>query len=176
MARWRLMNSHYLSVPGTEWEYSETDRTTGKRGRKVFEVPAFLNPNDRADQNYPELGEIIVCYEGKGERKDIVFVGEPTPDMEPVDAEAEEISASLASKWKHPIETLPSHGDYSASLLTAFERQIAAVLKSVPGAAPVNVGGVDPAEFKQMQEQLAALMARNAELEGKAGEPAKRRA
>ena len=40
--RWRLMTSHYLNVPGTEWEHNESDRTTGKAVRKLYPVPAFL--------------------------------------------------------------------------------------------------------------------------------------
>ena len=78
MARWRLMNAHYLNVSGTEWEHKETDRSTGKQARKVFPVPMLLNPEDPADHNYP--GEIIVAHEGKtAQRRDIIFVGQPSP-------------------------------------------------------------------------------------------------
>src|SRR6266705_1767114 len=106
MARWRLRTGHYLNVPGTEWEYKETDRTTGKTGRKVFAVPMLLDPNDPADHNYP--GEIIVASaEDRAFPRDIIFLGDPTPDMEPIDDEAEAISEALASKWVHPIESLP---------------------------------------------------------------------
>ena len=38
-----------------------------------------------------KTGEVIVCWQGKGEDTDIFF-GIPTPDMQPVDREAEEIS------------------------------------------------------------------------------------
>lgn len=165
MARWRLRNAHYLNVPGTEWEYTETNRETGKRGRKVFAVPLMLDTNNQADYNYPD--EIIVCHEGKGERKDIVFVGDPTPDMEPLDAEAEAISKSFESRWVHPIDTLPANGDYSQSLVKAFEKQISELTKIVvPNTA---IPGIDAAAFKEMQEQIAALMAQNAELKQAAG-------
>src|SRR6266705_2613092 len=106
MARWRLLTGHYLNVEGTEWEYKETDRNTGKQARKVFAVPLFMDPNDPSDHNYP--GEIIVAnIADRAFARDIIFLGDPTPDMEPLDAEAEAISESLAPKWTHPIESLP---------------------------------------------------------------------
>lgn len=108
MARWRLMSAHYLNVPGTEYEHREVSRETGKQAVKRYPVPLFLNPNDPADCNYP--GEIIVA--DKANRlhpKDLVFVGPPTPEMEPLDEEAEKISAKHREKWdKHPIESLPT--------------------------------------------------------------------
>lgn len=111
MARWSLMNAHYLNVPGTEWEYKETT-DSGKQGRKIFPVPLHLDPNNPRDHNYP--GEIIVCHEGKGQPKDIVFVGPPTPDMTPLDDEAQAISDSMQPAWIHPIESLPTHDNLSA--------------------------------------------------------------
>lgn len=168
MARWRLRSAHYLNVPGTEWEYKETDRTTGKNGRKVFPVPLFLNPDDAADHNYPREGEIIVCHEGKGAAKDIIFLGEPTPEMEPIDEEAEAISASLASKWQHPIESLSGQGPgYTQSLLAGLEKQLSDAIKNqlTAPAAPVPTNSVSAEDFNKLQEQVATLMARNAELE-----------
>jgi hypothetical protein len=118
MARWRLINPHYLHVPGTEWEYKETDRSSGKQGRKIFAVPLYLDPRDNADHNYP--GEIIVCdKESPVYPKDILFQsarglrGEPTPEMEPLDDEAVQISRALEHKWVHPIESLPTHATAS---------------------------------------------------------------
>lgn len=159
MARWRLVNAHYLNVPGTEWEYKEQDRTSGKQARKVFAVPAFLDPRDAADHNYP--GEIVVCHEGKGQGRDITFLGEPTPEMEPMDDEAEAISKSCSHKWVHPIESLPGQG-YSQSLLSSLEAMLAAKVAGEPKA--VANQSVDPNEFAAMKEQLATLMAQNAEL------------
>jgi hypothetical protein len=155
MARWRLLNAHYLVVPGTEWEYKETDRNTGKQARKVFQVPAFLDPKDPADQNYP--GDIIVCHEGTGHPKDIVFVGEPTPDMEPLDDEAQALTDSLKEKWVHPIESLSGVG-YSQSILNDLERKIDQVIASQ--GKPVAQPTIDPAAFAAMQAELAELKAR----------------
>lgn len=165
MARWRLTQPHYLNVPGTEWEYKEVDRTTGKQGRKVYPVPLLLSPNEPSDQNYP--GEIIVAQGKSASPKDIIFLGEPTPDMEPLDDEAEKISAACAPKWSHPIESLP--GSFSASLISNFEKQIASAFANNPTAiaSPVSAGSVSSNDFAKLQAQVAELMARNSELETK---------
>lgn len=175
MARWRLQQPHYLNVPGTEWEYKEVDRTSGKQARKVYNVPLYLDPREPTDHNYP--GEIVVA-QGSTQLKDIIFIGEPTPDMEPLDEEAKKISDSLAPKWKHPIDSLSGYGDYSASLISNFQKQIASAMANLPAAPadPVSASGVDPDAFAKLQEQVAALMARNAELEAKAGSSVRRRA
>lgn len=177
MARWRLINAHYLNVPGTEWEYRETDRTTGKQGRKVFPVPAFLDPKDAADWNYKELGEIIVS-DGKGALpRDIIFVGPPTPDMEPLDEDAEKVSAAESHKWVHPIESLPGQS-FSQSLLDGLQRQIAELSagQAAKPAAPISVSGIDPDAFAKLQEQVAALADQNAKLQAQLAEPTARRA
>lgn len=161
MARWRLTAAHYLNVPGTEYEYKETDRNTGKQARKVFLVPALLNPDDPSDCNYP--GEIIVCVEGKGQGRDIVFTGPPTPDMEPLDDEAEAISASHRPAWQHPIDSLPVNGDYSAQLFAMLEKQMSAALKGKP-APNASAKGVDTEAFAKLQEQVASLIEQNAKL------------
>lgn len=167
------MQPHYLNVPGTEWEYKEVDRSTGKQGRKVYSVPMYLNPNEPSDYNHP--GEIIVAQGKNPNPKDIIFVGEPTPDMEPLDDEAQKITDQCKPKWLHPIDTLPGNGDYSASLLSKLERQLDAASKNQPTQQTV-VKGIDPEDFKKVQEQLAQLMARNLELEEKAAKPERRRA
>jgi hypothetical protein len=109
MARWSLKDSHYLSVPGTEWEYIESDRESGRRARKVYEVPVYLNPKTPSDWNYPSEQLVVVAdkYDPKHPR-DIVFTGPPTPDMEPMDEEAEKISQGYIDRgaWKHPLESL----------------------------------------------------------------------
>lgn len=165
MARWKLTTPHYLNVPGTEWEYKETDRSTGKQGRKVFEVPLLLHPDDPTQQNRD--GEVIVCYEGKGSARDHVFVGPPTPDMEPLDDEAQAISDRERHKWRHPIEgEFTGDGGYARGMLADFEKQIADLQAGIAAkpAAPVSAGGVSAEDFAKLQEQVASLMAANAEL------------
>lgn len=167
MARWRLLNAHYLNVPDNEWEYKETNRDTGRQVRKVFPVPRLLDTNDQSDYNYP--GEIIVT-DGKShtERKDIIFFGPPTPDMEPLDDEAQAISDAERHKWIHPIESLPGQG-YGETLLADLQRQLSAAAALQPTPA-VSVKGVDPADFAKLQEQVAALLAQNLELKAQVPE------
>lgn len=178
MARWRLTDKHYLNTPGIEWEYKETDRQTSKQARKVFAVPQFLNPEDPADQNYP--GEIIVCHEGKGQGRDITFEGAPTPDMEPLDAEAAAITDKERPKWVRPMSEQAFPGQVSSqSLLNDLTRQLAEAMNQIPRApiAPVAVSGVSNEDFEALKAQVAALAARNAELMAEqVSEPAKRRA
>jgi hypothetical protein len=115
MARWKLQSPHYLRVPGTEWEYRETDQATGKQARKVYEVPLYLNPGDKADHNYP--GEIVVTDGNGADPRDIHFLGEPTPDMDPLDDDARRVSDKFRHKWKNPIESLPT--DFGQSMIAA---------------------------------------------------------
>lgn len=107
MARWKLTNKHYLNSPGIKWAHEETTNT-GKRFRKEFDVPVYLDPDDREFQNRD--GDIIVAYEASAEKGDVVFTGKPTPEMIPMDKEAEEISAAMQPGWDHPIESLPAQG------------------------------------------------------------------
>lgn len=162
MARWRLTAPHYLNVPGTTWEYKEVDRTTGRQRRTQFQVPALLDPNQPADCNYRngDEGEIIVCFVGKGEPKDIEFMGEPTPDMMPLDDEAKSISAKFAAKWKHPIESLP--GSYADVLLNDLQSEVAEVQakgksQQIDGMSELLAGLATM--MKQNQEIIGALIA-----------------
>ena len=115
MARWRLIEPHYLDSPDSFWEQSETDRETGKQKRKRYPVPMHLDPKDPSDWNYKSDqkhisqggnaysdGEIIICRPGKGEPRDIVFTSALTPGMEPLDDEArvESAAAKVELKWR----------------------------------------------------------------------------
>jgi polyhydroxyalkanoate synthesis regulator phasin len=156
--RWRLTTGHYLNVPGTEWEQRETNRETGKQARRVYSVPLLLDPRDPADHNYP--GEIVVAYEGKGQGRDIIFVGEPTPDMEPLDDEAQALSDSLRSKWNHPIDSLD--GGYATDIFQKLERQLSTLLaKAQPVAIPADT--VSKADFDALKAQLEELKAQVAQ-------------
>lgn len=164
MARWKLLTAHYLQVPGSQWEYKEVDRTTGRPKRVTFDVPQLLDPTISSDWNYKhnqDEGEIIVCKDGKGEPRDIVFLGDPTPDMLPLDDEARAISASFAMKWKHPIDTLSS--SYGDHLLAQFQAEVA---KAQSVTAQPQVEGMSElltvmtAMMKQNQEILATLVAK----------------
>lgn len=157
MARFRLRCGHYLNIidnysgEQVEWIYEETDRTSGRTNRKKYHVPMLLDPETivttKADAAFPT---------------DTVFFGEPTPDMEPLDEEAEELVASLRDKWEHPIDSLPAQGGmnqqeqaFMASMMESFAKQIGAALPQQPQAVP----GVSVEEFEAMKKQLAELLA-----------------
>jgi hypothetical protein len=71
-------------------------------------------------------------------------------------------------KWIHPVESLP--GNYSQSLIETFQKQIDAIAagRSINPVAAAPTGGVSKEEFEALQAQVAALMARNLELEAAA--------
>lgn len=164
MARWRLRTAHYLNVierygERIEWEYSETSRDTGRRARKLFPVPLMLDTNNAADFNYP--GEIIVCTPGKGLRDDIEFLGEPTPDMEALDEEAEAISASLRNKWEHPIDSLATAGQMSPQE-TAFMANMMKAFAQTNSQSVLPEGSIAVSKdelAKIVAEQVAAALA-----------------
>lgn len=150
MPRWKLVAPHYLNiVPGNgqnpiQWEYVEEDlhakRTGASPGRPGaggnngqrrvrYTVPLMMDPRTPGDWNYPNDEAIIVSTEfSRAFPNDIVFAGEPTPDMVPMDEAAERISASLAHKWVHPIEGMPN-ADHSTSIITNLERMITGLVK-----------------------------------------------
>ncbi len=118
MARWQLTEPHYLNVPGTKWEFETKNRTTGRSERKQFHVPTHLDPNIETDCNYNDNvgnnmvdGRIIVCWEGRGEPRDIVFEGPPTPGMLPLDDEAKAESAKF--EWK-PTAGLDENSQFNS--------------------------------------------------------------
>lgn len=169
MARWKLMNPHYLNIldpdtgEPTKWEYSETDRQTGKARRKAFDVPQLLDPADPSMQN--REGDLVVCSEGKGIPGDIVFFGSPTPDMEPMDEEAEAISESFKAKWAHPIETLPANGGmneaesaFMKNMMEAFAKQVGAATPAVPNTS-VTQEQYDSlkAQLDEMKSMMATM-------------------
>lgn len=158
MARWKLMTAHYLNTPGEEWEYTENDRTTGRPKRMKYPVPRLLDTKDPAcwtnrwGNKDNEEGEIIVCWQGKGENSDIVFFGDPTPDMVPVDDEAREISASFEGRWQAQPENMA--GDYSQSLVDKFQMEAAEAQ-----AKPVEVPGLS-----ELTQAIGALVQQNQKL------------
>lgn len=136
MARWRLMTAHYLNLEdASEWEYTELDRTTGKQKKKKFAVPTHLDPNDSSDWNFregPDNGYIAVTNGGTHDSRDIVFIGEPTPDMIPLDAEAEKLSEKFAKAgiWKTP--NLDSNQTYSQVLVDKLEVELSKLQATQP--------------------------------------------
>lgn len=160
--RWRLLAAHYLNVPtlpdGTrvEYEHKETNALNGRAVRKLFSVPMLLNPEDAGDFNYP--GEIIVTQlvdDAHPMRNDIVFVGAPTRDMEPLNEAAEAESNKHRARWTNPIETLPANGGMNQQELTFMENMMKAFAQQVPTANAV----VPQAQYDELKERLAKLEA-----------------
>lgn len=169
--RWRLIGPHYIHVivdgERSQWEYSEQSRETGRMIRRRFEVPMFLDPKDQADHNYKELGLIIVCQgePDRGFERDFKFFGEPGPDMEPMNEEAQAITDKLKAKWEHPIEGLSA--TYGDVVLQSFEQQLKDVMAKAftPVAQqPAAVSTDVLVQLKAMQDQINALTNQNAAL------------
>ena len=155
MARWKLTAPHYLSVPDTEWEFVETDTGSGKQVRHRYVVPMYLDPKDPSDCN--RQGEIVVCWKNKGAQGDLVFVGEPTPEIEPLDDEAREISDSHRHKWSQYGGGFQGAG-YAEGMLQDFQRQLSEASRRNPPA--IDHSG----EIAELKDQVAELVKQNAEL------------
>ena len=154
MARWKLTEPHYLNVPGTKWEYTMQNRTTGKPQRKVFEVPLYLNPEDESDWNVREGydGYIAVCHVAQGLHTDIEFIGDPTPGMVPLDDEARTLTAKF--KWT------PTQGTDEESKQASFQNQLLNGLidqmSDLQTKATQNVGVPGMEQFMQVMTQMMA--------------------
>ncbi len=175
MARYRLNTGHYINAlqwdqSPTEWEYTEQSLVNNRMVRRRFKVPMLLDPRDATCCNYP--GEIIVSSKADDRfPADIIFEGEPTPDMTPLDDEARARVEELSSKWVHPIEALP--GNFTQSLLTTLENQLTAVANRapMPTANPVSTNGIDNERMANLEKMVAELVATNAKLQAeKVGE------
>lgn len=168
MARWRLTAKHYLRVPGTEWNYKEHDRMTGRPKNTKFEVPLLLDPEAATDWNYrtPDgEGEIVVAYhESDAFPRDIIFVGEPTPDMFPLDDEAKALSAAFKVKWSGQMSDGRIHDDnmggHTKFLLDHLTAQVADIQSATQQSATTGMTELltaMAAMMKQNQEMMAML-------------------
>jgi len=147
-----------MTEPPTEYIYTEVSRETGRQYRQTVKVPRHLEPKDPGDHNYP--GEIVVSNGKNAQLRDIIFLGDPTPDMEPIDDEARAISQRFidAGKWKKPLDGEGYGEDLIKQFLTQMER-----MQSIP--QPVSISGIDPKAFADLQDQVKALMEQNAKLQ-----------
>lgn len=162
MARWRLTVAHYVFTdPPTEWEYKETDRNTGKQNRMVSKVPRLLDPKDPSDCNRD--GECIVTDGNNSHRGDVRILGNPTPDMEPLDKEAEAITQRFIDNgtWNRQQD-----GEvFGEGLLNKFLAEIAKVQSGQPVPTSVSANAVDPKAFAELQTQVKELLETNAKLQ-----------
>jgi len=153
---WRLRNAHYLNIinadgSANEWEHKEVSRESGRSVRKIFTVPALLDPETivfRLDE------ETTVPRSPRGEEY-IQFLGDPTPEMEPLNDAAEAISASLAKRWEHPIDTLPVNGGMSTEE-QVFMQKMMATFANTTGETNQSVSKV---EYDALRADLDALKA-----------------
>lgn len=163
MARWRLTGPHYLNVPGTEWEYQELDTRTGRPKRQRFAVPMYLDPQQPPNWDKPNgsVIELVVCHGTPTVAGDIEFVGEPTPDMVPLDDEAKAMSAKLEeTKWNVKADTLT--GSYGEHLERTLEKQLEqqmALVKHVTSQQVAPVPGMN-----DLLTAIAGMMAQNQEI------------
>lgn len=155
MARWQLTEPHYLNTKDTKWEFETKNRTTGRSERKQFNVPTHLDPNIESDWNYQDRignnivdGKIVVCWEGKGEDRDIVFEGAPTPGMLPIDDEAKEISAKFDWIPTAGLDENSQFNSFAQKKLIEFTEQLRSTT-----AAPAIEG---MAEFMKTMAQMMA--------------------
>lgn len=160
MARWKLTEPHYLRVEGTRWEYSEIDRLTGRPKRTQYEVPLYINPNYDDDlrqfgQDYEAMGVIIIVSDGVDSlAKDLIFKGDPTPSMIPLDDDAREKSAKFKKIWEPQAE---------GSLTYAQEAELRWMseldkLRMEMGKTPQVEG------FKEFADSMSAMMKQQTEI------------
>lgn len=145
MAKWKLAQPHYLNmVEPIEWEHQETDPVTQRVLRKRYVVPLYINK-----------GEIV----NQGEGGEFEFIGDPTPDMVPIDAEAEAISDKLKPSWQ-----VSEYGTGTESVLDNLTKELSKAMAAGISVANVSVPGVSAEAFAEMQGQLKALTEQNAQL------------
>lgn len=145
MARWQLTEAHYLNVPDNLWEQQITDRSSGRPIRKQFKVPLHLDPNIESDWNHQERignniidGRIVVCHAGKGDPKDIIFSGDPTPGMLPLDDEARELSSKLTVPFTTGLDPVAQANGWQQQLLVELsdmKQAVATAGPHIPGFA-----------------------------------------
>lgn len=125
-------------------------------------VPRFLDPDDPKTRKNAD-GEVIVCHEGSQQaRTDYIFVGRCTPDMIPLDEEAEELSSAELKRGQHPMDSLPATGNYADDILAKFTKALEGLGGVVPNA---SLAGVSAQQFAELQEQVQALMEQNAAMQ-----------
>lgn len=171
MARWKLVTPHYLHLTegGAEWEYKEINRQTGRPKSTKFKVPTLLDPTDPTCWNHQvgrDDGMVVVTNGGSSQPNDYIFSGSPTPDMVPMDEEAEKITAAMEKKWN--ITTTELKAGYSDKLVQDFESEIQK-LKTEIQPQVAKVEGMDAlvtaltAVMKQNEAIITTLLANQAQ-------------
>lgn len=163
MARFKLTASHYLITnPPTEWDYKETDRTTGRPIVRKFVVPTLLDNNDpTCFTERDDFGDGMVVVATKFDQahpRDIILAKpEPTLDMVPLDEEGKKMMAEFIKSRPHPIESLPANGSFADGLLIQLQSEMAKV--NSQASAPAQVAGM-----AELMAAMTTVMKQNAEL------------
>jgi hypothetical protein len=161
MARWKVNAKHYIRArqygEPTEWVREETNRDTGRAFRKVYQVPLWIDPDDRLCCN--REGICVLATEGKEHPGDITFLPPivPTPDMEPLDDDAQSITDQYSSSWINPIDGMPSTGEeFGMQIMRALEAKINEINRP---QAPVSMAGASSSEIDELKKMVAAQQA-----------------
>jgi len=137
---------------------------TGKPQRKIFNVPLYLDPENPEDCNYKDGFEswIIVAHEGSEQGRDIIFVGDPTPGMLPVDDEAKAITARFSWTPTQGIDDESKENSYQNKLLLGLIDQMADM--SIKASATPMAAGMEQflASMTQMMQQQTEILAKMA--------------
>ena len=161
MARWQLVEPHYLNVPGTKWELTTNNRKTNRPERKSYSVPLHLHPDIEADwtRRDGEEGIITVCLEGKGhpDGRDIPFIGSPTPGMLPLDDEAREISSKFDWKPTQGLDDVSQAESHTSKILGGLIDQLTDI--KVKASEAPGIAGMD-----KFMETMSAMMAQNQQI------------
>lgn len=163
--RWQLTEPHYLNVPGTKWEQTIVDRNTGRPQRKSFTVPMHLHPESDVDWNRMDgfVGFITVCHEGGGhpDGKDIVFIGDPTPGMLPLDDEAKALSGKFSWTPTEGTDDISQSNSFANKMLNGLIKDMAELQAGVRGAPQAEGLGeliATMREMMQSQMQMFQMM------------------
>lgn len=177
MPRWRLTEPHHLNVPECFWEQTETDRDTGRKKIRKHLVPMYLDPNDpscwtertgldiRMGGNQQADGAIFIFQGERTNPRDLEFIGEVTPGMEPLDDEAKKITEATCEKygWLKPkdersfadtmLEKLADRSNYIDPSISAMQEQIRDMMQIMVKFTEQNVSLMQAIAAKQHRDE-----------------------
>ncbi len=180
MARWKLTAKHYLHAlqygQPSEWQREEINVQSGRAFRKTYPVPMFIDPDDPHCINR-HLGYCVIATEGSDQPGDLIVSNfKPTPDMEPLDEEARQLSEAERPHWINPIDGLsPTMGeDFANQLLAALQQQMNKTSGISPSQLGVNsevsnLSALVAAQQKQIEALIHALSGKGKDAEVEAG-------
>lgn len=174
-ARWKLTEAHYLKVKGIFWEHNQVDRKTGKPVRKQYPVPLFLDPLSLDDMvthgqmdpnlpsNNPEDWMIVVAHGESTFTKDVIFDGEPTPGMLPLNDEARAISEKFSKGQWQPtqgIDEESQRNSYANAVINGLLDQVHTLKENAAS------GGQTISGMSEFMETMQAMMKQQTEIIG----------